>query len=111
MLREWLELNGEETELRKSLREAEAALDAACYARYPKLTETEIKALVVEDKWISALDKAIHGEMDRISQTLTHRVKDLAERYEMPLPKMTDRVAELETKVNQQLESMGFAWR
>ena len=29
---------------------------------------------------------AIHGEMDRISQALTERVKELAERYETPLP-------------------------
>ena len=62
----------------------------------PKLTEIEIKTLVVEDKWIATLDKAVHGEMDRISQTLTQRVKELAERYGMPLPQMIDRVAELE---------------
>ena len=55
---------------------------------YPKLTEAEIKTLVVDDKWLAALDAAIHGEMDRISQALTQRVKELAERYETPLPQM-----------------------
>jgi type I restriction enzyme M protein len=110
VLRDWQELNGKETELRKSLREAETALDAVCYARYPKLTEVEVKTLVVEDKWIAALDKAIHGEMDRISQTLTQRVKVLAERYGTPLPQMVGQVAELEAKVNRHLERMGFAW-
>jgi type I restriction enzyme M protein len=109
VLREWLHLNGKEAELKKSLREAETALDAVCYARYPKLTEVEVKTLVVEDKWMAALDKAVHGEMDRISQTLTQRVKDLAERYGTPLPQMIDQVAELETKVNLHLERMGFA--
>ena len=53
---------------------------------------------------------AIHGEMDRISQALTGRVKQLAERYETPLPQMGCRAAELETKVNAHLERMGFAW-
>ena len=110
VLREWLELNGKEAELKKSLREAEAALDAVCYARYPKLTEVEVKTLVVEDKWIDALDKAIHGEMDRISQTLTQRVKELAERYGTPMPQMIDQVAQLEAKVNRHLERMGFVW-
>jgi type I restriction enzyme M protein len=66
--------------------------------------------LKVADKWLAALDAAIHGEMDRISQALTQRVKELAERYEMPLPKMATRVAELEAKVNHHLERMGFAW-
>ena len=67
---------------RSSLKEAEAALDAKAYAQYPKLTEAEIKTLVVDDKWLAALDAAIHGEMDRVSQQLTQRVKELAERYE-----------------------------
>jgi type I restriction enzyme M protein len=66
---------------------------------------------VVEDKWLAALDTAIHGEMDRISQALTQRVKELAERYEAPLPQMADRVAELEARVNRHLERMGFLVR
>ncbi len=49
---------------------------------------------MVDDKWLAALDAAIHGEMDRVSQQLTQRVKELAERYETPLPQMVSRVAE-----------------
>ncbi len=105
---EWLALNGEEADLKKRLKDAEAALDALAYAKYPKLTEPEIKALVVEDKWLAALDTAIHGEMDRVSQQLTQRVKELVERYETPLPQMVSRVAELEAKVNRHLQKMGF---
>lgn len=58
-----------------------------------------------------ALDAGIHGEMDRISQALTQRVKELAERYEVPLPKMSGRGAELESSVNRHLERMGFEWK
>ena len=71
--------------------------------------ESEIKTLVVDDKWLAALDAAIHGEMDRVSQQLTQRVKELAERYETPMPQMVGRVAELEAKVNCHLEKMGFS--
>ena len=46
--------------------------------------------------------------MDRISQALTQRVKELAERYDMPMPQMVNRVSELEAKVNRHLEKMGF---
>ena len=111
VLRAWLDLNNDEADLKKRLKEAEAALVAKTYAHYPKLTEAEIKTLVVDDKWLAALDKDIHGEMDRISQALTQRVKELAERYEVPLPQMVGRVAELEAKVNRHLERMGFAWK
>ena len=58
-------------------------------AAWPGLTEAEIKTLVVNDKWLAALDARIHGEMDRISQALTLRVKELAERYEISLPQLT----------------------
>ena len=34
--------------------------------------------------------------------------KELAERYETPMPQLTERVAELEAKVNKHLRKMGF---
>jgi type I restriction enzyme M protein len=110
VLDEWLKLANEEARLKKRLKDAEADLDTKAYKKYPTLTEPEIKSLVVDDKWLAALEAAIHGEMDRISQTLTGRVKELAERYETPMPRMVVRVAELEAKVNCHLEKMGFAW-
>lgn len=50
----------------------------------------------------------LHGEMDRISQTLTRRVRELAERYAEPLPALTAHVTELEAKVGEHLKKMGF---
>ncbi len=47
----------------------------------------------------------------RVSQQLTQRVKELAERYETPLPQMVSRVADLEAKVNRHLKAMGFSWK
>lgn len=110
VLERWLELDVEQTRLKRKLKEAESALDAKAYARYPKLTETEVKTLVVDDKWLAALDAAIHGQMDWVSQQLTHRIIELAERYELSSPQMSSRVALLEAKVNGHLERMGFAW-
>ncbi len=110
-LNDWLKLTSEKVELKKVLKEAETALDTKAYAKYPKLSEAEIKTLVVEDKWLAALEAAIHGEMDRISQVLTQRVKELAERYETPLPELAASVAALEKKVNRHLAKMGFEWK
>ncbi len=110
LLDEWLELNSREADLKKQIREAEAALDANAYAQYGQLSEADVKALVVDDKWMTTLETDIHGEMDRISQQLTGRVKDLAERYDRPLPRLAQHVSELEAKVNAHLGRMGFAW-
>ena len=108
VLSEWLTLDAEAAELKKKLKVAEAELDAKAYARYPKLTEAEIKGLVVEDKWLASLDKAIHDELDRVSQRLTTRVKELAERYETPLPELEAKAKELDKRVMRHLERMGF---
>jgi type I restriction enzyme M protein len=110
VLDKWLKLARDEADLKMRLKDAEAKLDCQAYARYPKLTEAEIKALVVDDKWLAVLDTVIHGEMDRVSQQLTQRVKELAARYEIPLPMMVGHVAELEAKVNRHLERMDFSW-
>jgi len=107
-LEAWLKLNDQETALKKRLKDAEAALDTKAYAQYPRLTPDEIKTLVVDAKWLTALEAAIHGEMERVSQTLTQRVKELAERYATPMPELAARVTELEAKVSSHLERMGF---
>ena len=108
VLKQWLGLAEREADLKRRLKEAEAALDVKAYAQYPKLTETEVKALVVDDKWMVAIAADVRGETDRVSQALTRRVKELAERYENPLPELTDKVGELEAKVNAHLAKMGF---
>jgi len=77
---------------------------------YPKLTEAEVKALVVDDKWMARIDADIHGEMDRINQALTQRVRALATQYETAMPILSSRVAELASKVEHHLKAMGFAW-
>ena len=108
ILQQWLMHAAKEAKLKKQIKNAQAELDDAAYAKYPELTEDEVKALVVDDKWLAALDADVHGEMDRISQSLTQRVKELAERYESPLPQLSGRVADFEEKVSSHLERMGF---
>lgn len=108
ILKQWLERTAREAALKKQLKEQEAELDALAYAKYPTLSEAEIKMLVVEDKWLAAIAADIHSEMDRISQALTQRVKELAERYETPLPMLTSKVVDLSAKVAAHLKKMGF---
>ncbi|WP_229459099.1 hypothetical protein [Massilia cavernae] len=107
-LHAWLKLCTREVDLKKTLKEAEAELDALAYGKYPTLGEADIKTLTVEDKWMATISAAIHGEMDCISQSLTQRVKELAERYGTPLPILTGKVADLSAKVAAHLQKMGF---
>ena len=88
--------------------DAQEALLLKVAAQYGKLTEDEIRTLVVDDKWLTTIAAAVQGELDRVSQTLTGRIRQLAERYATPLPRLTGEVAGLETKVSRHLERMGF---
>lgn len=106
VLQQWLNLNTEEADLKKAVREAEAALDQLSYDKYPKLTEAEIQTLVVDDKWLTTLVDAVQGEVDRVSQTLTGRIRMLADRYAAPLPQIADEVAALAARVDGHLKKM-----
>ena len=95
----------------KARRKAEQeTLDKKIDAKYPKLTEAEIKTLVVDDKWMARLSATVQDEIDRVSQTLTDRVRELAERYDVPLPMLEDEVDALAARVATHLKAMGAAW-
>lgn len=95
----------------KPVKDAQKALDAKVADQYAKLTEAEIKTLVVEDKWLAALAASVQGELDRVSQTLTGRIRQLAERYATPLPRLAEEVETLATRVDDHLKKMGFVWQ
>ena len=107
VLEQWLKLNAEEAETKRRVRELEAELDQLAYDHYPKLSVAEIQTLVVDDKWLTSLHQAIQGELDRVSQTLTTRIRVLADRYAVPLPQIIDEVAALAAKVDGHLKRMG----
>ena len=111
VLKRWLDLSEQETTLKRAVKDQDAALDTLAYAKYPKLTEAEIKTLVVDDKWMARLSAAVQGELDRVSQTLTGRIRELAERYATPLPKLTEEVETLSARVDEHLKKMGAVWK
>ncbi|MEO9214532.1 MAG: N-6 DNA methylase, partial [Rhodanobacter sp.] len=107
----YLSLLEQEANASRQAKQAQATLDQLVASQYGKLSEADIKALVVDDKWLAALDTAVQGELDRVSQSLTGRIRELAERYDTPLPKLSEQLQALGDKVDQHLQKMGFAWR
>ncbi|MGO2007346.1 N-6 DNA methylase [Vreelandella alkaliphila] len=110
VLKQWSELEKRQSELKKRIKEQDAELDQLAHDKYPELTEAEIKTLVVDHKWLTALEAAVQGELERVSQTLTSRVRQLSERYATPLPQLTQRVEVLSAKVDEHLKKMGVEW-
>lgn len=110
IVQEYLTLLDKESDIKSKIKTAEEKLDQQLLARYKTLIEDEIKQLVVDDKWMGTLEQLVQSEMDRISQRLTQRVKDLAKRYENTLPELDKEVKDLAQKVDGHLKKMGFSW-
>ena len=79
-------------------------------ARYTQLDAETVQALVIDDKWLAALGDVLQAEVERVSQTLTGRVRELAERYATPLPALAAEVEALSASVEDHLRRMGVAW-
>jgi len=52
----------------------------------------------------------MQSELDYVSQTLTTRIRELAKRYETPLPKLLEEADDLTSKVKDHLKKMGAKW-
>ena len=86
-----LKVNGIDKEEKKALQEVSDAFDAeaegkkaskeleeAVIARYKKLTEGEIKTLLIQTKWIGAVSASIETVLDSVRRTLSGRLQTLA---------------------------------
>lgn len=97
--------------LKKKIKENQNELDSKLEKKYPKLEVEEIKELVVSDIWMVRLTESIQDELSQITQSLTGRITELAERYENPLPKINKEIEKLTTEVEQHLKDMGISWK
>ncbi|MEN8218916.1 MAG: type I restriction-modification system subunit M [Pseudomonadota bacterium] len=107
VLQAYFKLLDKETQANRKIKAAQTGLDKKVIAKYKELTAEEIQVLVIEDKWFNSLRQDVKTEMDSISQRLTGRIKELAERYGETLPQLDNEVAELSKKVEGHLQKMG----
>lgn len=109
-LEKCLSLVKKEAAVKKKVKEKQTELDLAVFKKYPQLSETDIKSLIVDDKWLATLESHIVAEIERVTQQLANRVKELEERYSEPLPTITQSVENLSDKVAGHLKAMGLEW-
>jgi type I restriction enzyme M protein len=110
MLQRYQKLMEQEASTKTKIKVAKEDLEKKVITQYPKLSLDEIKTVVVDKKWMFSMENRIRTEMDNISHRLTQRIKELAERYETPMPLLDKEVKALEQKVNAHLTKMGFSW-
>lgn len=110
VLAAWLELSDRLKKQNKVIKELNAALDSALKEKYPKLSDEEVRELLVNRKWYYDLFAGIKALYVTASHSMANRITELAERYETTLPELEREVADYEAKVKAHLERMGFQW-
>ena len=110
VLEQYLTIAEAVSKVDKQIKAADTALDKKLLEKYGELTEVDVKTLVVDDKWIAVLARSVATEFDDVSQSLTVRVRQLAERYENPLPDLCTHAETQFGKVREHLERMGARW-
>lgn len=105
-----LKLLEKEADLKKKVKAKEVELDQLTLEQYGKLTEAEVRVLVMDDKWLSTIKATIQTEIDAISQRLTNRIKELGERYDTKLSELEHGLSEVEGRVAEHLQKMGLVW-
>ena len=109
VLNEWLNLKNKEAEIAQKIKRQNDELDKKTRAHYDSLTKDEIKELVINDKWFSALEQSIQELTDRIRDDFCERLRMLCERYKTKLSDLEKAAAGYERKVNKHLRQMGFS--
>ena len=99
-----------EESMARSARDSGAALDHKILTCYTMLTEAQVKALVVEDKWFANILLAIQNELERLTRQLARRVNDLEDRYAQPLVELESEVQNCGVRVEGHLKRIGVSW-
>ncbi|WP_462267733.1 type I restriction-modification system subunit M [Mucilaginibacter sp.] len=110
VIENYINLNEAIKNIANLIKIAKGTIEKSVIDLYPRLSEDEIKKLVIHDKWESQLQMALHQLQDKISQNLTQRIKELASRYEETLPQLEKAALDFEAKVKNHLSEMGFVW-
>ena len=109
LLNRYLQLIEDAAEVGKKVKDAQKKLDELVAKKYATLSADEIKTLVIDDKWFTTLAANLEAQTQAIATQFAGRIKELAERYTVPLPQLTDEVETLTNKVEVHLKKMGFS--
>ena len=96
-----------EAAAKKKVKQVEAALHLAALKKYGVLTESEIKQLVLDDKWHATIATRVAGEVNSLALDLVSRVRELGERYAETVGDLEAQVATWENRVSRHLADMG----
>ena len=99
--------SNEESAAKKSAKEAQAALEVATLKKYGALSEADVKALVLDDKWEAIVAGRINNVLTSLVFALVTRIRVLGERYDETVNSLDSELYELNNRVAVHLMEMG----
>jgi type I restriction enzyme M protein len=106
-LRQATKLYNAEAVAKKAVKDTQAQLDLATLKKYGELTEHDVKALVLDDKWRATIVRRVAGEVEALTLDLVGRIQQLGERYVATVSDLNAELKKLEAKVADHLAAMG----
>ena len=100
----------QQTALKAKIKTAATDLDKAIETAFAGLSESEVKALVVETKWLGHLEAAITAALESVSRIASNRLVELSRRYDATLAEDEAHTAKLAAVVDEHLRRLG-AWK
>ncbi|MFM9379118.1 type I restriction-modification system subunit M [Gordonia sp. VNK21] len=96
-----------EAAAKKAVKDAQGELDLATLKKYGDLTEDEIEAIVIDDKWRTTAASRVAGVVEALTLNLVARIRQLGERYAETVSDLEDERGQLEARVERHLVAMG----
>jgi type I restriction enzyme M protein len=102
-----IELYDAESAAKKAIKAAQTTLDLATLKKYGDLTESDIKTIVLDAKWRTAIVSRVVAEVEALTLALVDRIRQLGERYVETVGGLEAALREFEAKVAAHLAAMG----
>ncbi|MFE7748394.1 type I restriction-modification system subunit M [Streptomyces sp. NPDC057428] len=102
-----IKLYNAEAVAKKAAKEAEAALHLATLKKYGDLTESDVRTLVLDDKWQAMVSRRVSAEVVALTLALVARIHLLGERYVETVDMLHEQLNALEARVNGHLAVLG----
>jgi type I restriction enzyme M protein len=106
-LQHLIDLYIHEATAKKAVKDAQTALNLATLKKYGDLNETDVMAIVLDDKWHAAIMGRVAGEVNALTLALVARIYELGERYAETVGALDAELRKLEAKVASHLTEMG----
>lgn len=108
LYKQYIDLNKELVNAKTDVKQKISKLTKLVVEKYPTLQESEIKDMVINDKWHAAIVGGSISAAFDVTEDIEQQVTALVDRYTRRLSDIDASVRGLEKKVNAHLTKMGF---